>query len=181
MNKAIFLDRDGVINFDTGYTHKIEDLKFISNSIEGLRLMQDKGYQLIIVTNQAGIAKGIYSEKEYVAFRNEMHNQLREYGIIIDKEYFCPHHKEGIIEKYKIDCNCRKPKTGMLEQAAKDFNLDLKKCWMIGDTPSDVQAGKNAGCRAIQVMSGKEKVKCNNADFIANDLIEVANYIFSNS
>ena len=183
MNKAIFLDRDGTINKDEGYTYKIEDLEFIDSAIEGLRRMQNKGYSLIIVTNQSGIAQGRFKEKDYLMFRNEMHNQLREYGITIDKEYFCPHHPEkgfnGEVVELKIDCKCRKPKTGMLEQAAKDFNLDLKKCWMIGDKEIDVLTGKNAGCRTIQVLTGKEKTECNKADFIAYNLVHASYFILS--
>ena len=157
MNKAIFLDRDGTINFDTGYINKVEDLEFIDYAILGLERMQSLGYQLIIVTNQAGIAKGKFTEEDYFAFRNEMHRRLKEKRVIISAEYFCPHHIEGTIEKYKIDCDCRKPKTGMLERAAKEKNLDLKKCWVIGDTSSDILAGKNAGCRTIQVLTGNQR------------------------
>jgi D-glycero-D-manno-heptose 1,7-bisphosphate phosphatase len=171
------LDRDGTINEDAGYTHKIEDLEFIDASIMGLERMQKSGYLLIIVTNQAGIAKGKYSEKDYFIFKDEMHKRLKEHGIILTAEYFCPHHMEGKIEEYKIDCSCRKPKPGMLEQAAKDFDLDLKKCWMIGDIPSDILAGKNAGCRTIQVMTGKEKTESNEADFLAYDLLHASYFI----
>jgi len=179
MNKAIFLDRDGTINVDKGHTYHIHDLEFIGGAIGGLKKMQGFDYKLIIITNQAGIAKGIHSEQDYFSFRNEMHKRLKERGITITAEYFCPHHIEGTIPEYKTDCDCRKPKTGMLEQAAKEFELDLKLCWMIGDTPSDIQAGKNVGCKTIQVMTGKEKIQCNDANFIANDLIESANYIFN--
>jgi len=177
MNKAIFLDRDGVINEDTGYIHRVEDLEFIDFAIQGLQKMRHLGYKFIIVTNKAGIAKGKYSEKDYLIFRDEMHKRLNENGIIIDAEYFCPHHPEGTIEEYKIDCNCRKPKTGMLEQAAKDFDLDLKKCWMIGDMPSDILAGKNAGCRTIQVLTGKEKIESPDANFLAYDLLHASYFI----
>ena len=177
MNKAIFLDRDGTINEDVGYTHKIGDLEFIDKAIFGLQRMRYLNYKFIIVTNQAGIAKGKYSEKDYFDFRNEMHKRLKENGIIIAAEYFCPHHPEGTIEKYKINCDCRKPKIGMLEQAAKDFNLDLKKCWMIGDLPSDVLAGKNAGCRTIQILTGKEKIEFFDANFLAYNLLHASYFI----
>ncbi len=179
MNRAIFLDRDGTINEDSGYTNKIEDLEFIDDAILGLQRMRHLNYKFIIITNQAGIAKGKYTEEEYFTFRDEMHKRLKNIPnqIQIDAEYFCPHHPEGIIQKYKIDCNCRKPKTGMLEQAAKDFNLDLKKCWMIGDMPSDIIAGKNAGCRTIQVLTGKEKDESFEADFLAYSLLHASYFI----
>lgn len=177
MNKAIFLDRDGTINEDVRHTYKIEDLKFIEGANEGLKLMQNAGYKLIIITNQAGIAKGKYQEEDYIFFREKMHKKLRENGTSIDAEYFCPHHPQGAIKKYSIDCNCRKPKIGMLEQAAKDFNLNLNQCWMIGDALSDVKAGKNAGCKTIQVLTGKEIICSPEADFIVKNLLEAANYI----
>jgi D-glycero-D-manno-heptose 1,7-bisphosphate phosphatase len=177
MNKAIFLDRDGTINEDTGYTYKIEDLEFVNSAIIGLERMQKMGYGLIIITNQAGLAKGKFIEEDYFTFRNEMHKRLKENGIIINAEYFCPHHPEGTIEKYKINCNCRKPKTGMLEQAARDFDLDLKNCWMIGDTHSDILAGKNAGCRTIQVMTRKENIESPEANFLAYDLFHASYFI----
>jgi D-glycero-D-manno-heptose 1,7-bisphosphate phosphatase len=177
MNKAIFLDRDGTINEDTGYTHKVEDLEFVNSAVQGLQRMQQLGYKLIIVTNQAGIAKGKFEEEDYFHFSNELRLRLQENGVIINAEYFCPHHSEGTIEKYKIDCNCRKPKPGMLEQAAKDFNLDLGKCWMIGDTPSDILAGKNAGCKTIQVLTGKDKTESKDANFLAYDLFHASYFI----
>jgi D,D-heptose 1,7-bisphosphate phosphatase len=177
MNKAIFLDRDGTITPAGDHPCKIKDMEFIDSAMEGLRRMQKFGYPLIIVTNQAGIAKGFFKEEDYFSFRNEMHKQLQENGIIINAEYFCPHHTEGIVLRYRIDCNCRKPKTGMLEQAAKDFNLDLKKCWMIGDSISDIKAGKNAGCKTIQVLSGEEKKELDEADFIAYELVHASYFI----
>jgi D-glycero-D-manno-heptose 1,7-bisphosphate phosphatase len=177
MSQAIFLDRDGTINEDTGYTYRIEDLEFANSAIQGLQRMQAIGHKLIIVTNQAGIAKGKFTEEDYFAFRDEMNKRLKKEGIAIAAEYFCPHHPQGIIKKYKIDCNCRKPKIGMLEQAAKDFNLDLKKCWMIGDTPLDILTGKNAGCRTIQVMTGKENIESDEANFFAYDLFHASYFI----
>ena len=179
MNKAIFLDRDGTINIDEGYVHKIEDLEFIPNVTEGLRRLQ-KEYQLIIVSNQTGIGRGYYTEEDYFAFRNEMHKRLKEQGILITAEYFCPHHPEKGIGKYRVYCNCRKPKIGMLEQAAQDFNLNLNECWMIGDNVSDIDAGKNANCRTIHVLTGEKKEPIVYADFVAKDLIEAANYILNN-
>ncbi len=177
MNKAVFLDRDGTINENVGYTSKIEDLEFIEWAVEGMKKFQYAGYKLIIVTNQAGIAKGKYDEEDYFVFRDEMHRRLKDNGITITAEYFCPHHSDGIIERYKVDCGCRKPKSGMLEQAAKDFDLDLKKCWMIGDMPSDIQAGKNAGCKTIQVLTGKDKTESIDADFIVDNLYNASYFM----
>jgi D-glycero-D-manno-heptose 1,7-bisphosphate phosphatase len=171
MNKAIFLDRDGTINEDNvGYTYKIQDLKFLPKAIEGLKILQEAKYNLIIITNQSGIGRELYTKKDYFNFRNELSKKLKESNIFILKEYFCPH------DPYK-NCNCRKPRTGMLEKAAKDFNLDLTKCWMIGDKESDILAGKNVRCKTIQVLTGKNKYPISFSDFIAQDLEEAAKYI----
>jgi D,D-heptose 1,7-bisphosphate phosphatase len=170
LNKAIFLDRDGTIIKAGDHNYKIEDIKFVDSAIDGLGRMKNLGFKLIITTNQAGIAKGFYEEKDYLVFREELHKRLSKYGIFLDAEYFCPHHVDGTVERYKIDCNCRKPKTGMLEQAAKDFNLNLSACWLIGDMPSDIDAGKNAGCKTIQVMTGETRKEYEKADFFARDL-----------
>lgn len=179
MNKAIFLDRDGTINKNKeGYIHKLTDLKLIFGVIEGLKIMKKEGYKLIIITNQSGIGRGYYTEQDYFCFREELHKILAKKDILIDAEYFCPHHKEAK-NKYGMDCNCRKPKIGMLEQAAREFDLSLKDCWMIGDNISDIQAGKNANCKTIHVLTG-ECNYINYADFTAKNLIEAANYIVAN-
>ena len=108
-----------------------------------------------------------------------MHGKLKERGILIFAEYFCPHHPERGVGKYLSNCNCRKPKTGMFETAAKEFNLDLNDCWMIGDKLSDIEAGKNAGCKTIHVLTGVEKNPIKSADFVAKNLIDAANFIIS--
>ncbi len=180
-NKAIFLDRDGTINVDVGYTHLVEDLRIIPGAIEGLKLLTKSDYSLIIVTNQSGIGRGMYKEQDYFDFRNFLSTIFSEAKIEITAEYFCPHHPEKGVGKYKINCECRKPKTEMLERAAKDFNLDLKMCWMIGDTNKDIQAGKNAGCKTIHVLTGKVCQKpIMEAEYVAKNLLEAANYILGN-
>jgi D,D-heptose 1,7-bisphosphate phosphatase len=170
INKAIFLDRDGTINVDKGYIHKIEDLEILPNVIEGLKKLYGFGYKLIIITNQSGIGRGYYTEENYFALRDEMHKRLKNQGVLIIAEYFCPHNPED-------NCKCRKPKTGMLEQAAKDFNLDLKECWMIGDKSLDIAAGKNAGCRTIHILTGHITSPLKEANFFTKDMIEAADYI----
>jgi len=177
MDKAVFLDRDGTINVDKGYTHKIEDLEIIPGVVEGLKLLQESGYKLIIITNQSGIARGYFTEEDYFKFMKKMQETLQMKVVTINAEYFCPHHSEKGLGKYKIDCNCRKPKKGMLEEAARDFNLNLKDCWMIGDHESDIQVGKNAECRTIHILTGHVTVPIKEADFIARDMIEAAHYI----
>jgi histidinol-phosphate phosphatase family protein len=170
-NKAILLDRDGTINVDVGSPHKIEDLRIIPLAIEGLRFLQER-FKLIIITNQSGIGRGYYTEEDYFAFRNEMYKELKEQGVTIDAEYFCPHTS-------KDNCDCRKPKTGMLEHAAKDFDLDLTQSWMIGDRLPDIKAGKNAGCRTIHVLTGGYKESIKETDFTANNLLGASDYILN--
>jgi len=172
-NKTIFLDRDGTINLNkNGYVHKIEDLEFIPQSLDGLKKLQGVGYSLIIITNQSGIGKGYYTERDYFNFRAEFHKRLMKEGVFLTAEYFCPHNPDD-------KCSCRKPETGMLEQAAYDFILDLNNCWMIGDKDSDILAGKKAGCKTIHVLTGESK-KVYDADFTAKNLVEAADYILEN-
>jgi len=180
MNKAIFLDRDGTINVDKEYIYKVEDFEFEEGAVKGLKILQSLGYQLIIITGQSGIGRGYYSEEDYHKFMDHMHLQLARHNLLIDGEYFCSHHPEKGIGKYKIDCNCRKPKTGMLEQAVKDFDIDLKESWVIGDKTDDIEMGRIASCKTILVKTGKAGKDGNykvSPDYIVNNLEESAKII----
>ena len=143
-NKAIFLDRDGVINKEINYLHKIEDFEFTPNCIDALKIMQSKGYLLFIITNQAGIGRGYYSEADFHHLNNWMLTTLQQQGINITDVRFCPHHAEHGVGKYKIDCDCRKPKIGMLTPLIKKYNIDVKNSLLIGDKMSDINAGETA-------------------------------------
>lgn len=143
-NKALFLDRDGVINVDKHHVYKVEDCEFIEGIFDLCRQAKSKGYKLIVVTNQAGIAKGIYTEEDYFKFREYVHAEFKKQGCQIDAEYYCPYHIEGL-GKYKKDSEDRKPNPGMILKAAKDFNLDLSQSILIGDKESDIEAGRKAG------------------------------------
>lgn len=156
MNKAVFLDRDGVITKEPPYyAHKIDQLEVIPNSAEAIRLLNESGFKVIVVSNQAGVARGYYQEKNIQIYNNEMKRQLEEKGAHIDAIYYCPHHPEATIKEYRIDCDCRKPKPGMLKRAEKDLNLDLKRSFLIGDKMSDIEAGYRAGCKTILVLTGQ--------------------------
>jgi D-glycero-D-manno-heptose 1,7-bisphosphate phosphatase len=139
MNKALFLDRDGVINVDKVHVYLKEDFEFSEGIFKLVRKYSDSGYLIIVITNQAGIAKGIYSEKEYFDLTEWMVEQFRKEGIKISKVYHCPHHPDitGV-------CNCRKPEPGMILQAISDFDLDISQCVLIGDMESDLEAGRRA-------------------------------------
>ncbi len=181
MNKAVFLDRDGTLNYDKGHTHRIDDFRLIEGVLESLKILNDSGFKLIIVTNQPGVGRGLFSFENYLKFKNYMHEKLKENGITISAEYFCPHHPEHGIGNYKIICDCRKPGIRMFLNAKKDFDLNLKECWMIGDKISDIKAGKNAGCKTIHVLTGVEKNPILFADFVAKNLIESAKFILQNT
>lgn len=141
LNKAIFLDRDGVLNRDSGYLYKIEDWQWLPGALAGLRLFKEAGYSLIVASNQSGIGRGYYSKDQLDSLENWLNNELQSVGCPIDAWYYCPHLPEA-------GCLCRKPLPGMLLKAAKDLNIDLPRSWMLGDKISDVEAGLAAGCRA---------------------------------
>lgn len=138
--KALFLDRDGVINKEVNYLFKIEDFIFNKGIFSLCKKFQDKGYKIIVVTNQAGIARGFYKENDFQKLTKWMINEFFNRGIIIQKVYHCPHHP-----KYTGVCSCRKPNPGMIKKSELEFNLDLSKSVLIGDKTGDIEAGKNAG------------------------------------
>lgn len=153
--KAIFLDRDGTINEYVGFLTNINQFKLIEGAAKAIKKINNSGYLAIVVTNQPVIARGDISFEELNEIHNKLETLLGEEGAYIDCLYFCPHHPqkgfEGERTEFKIDCNCRKPKPGMLLDAAKKFNIDLSCSWMIGDDDNDILAGHNAGCKAIKL------------------------------
>ena len=153
--KAIFLDRDGTINKSVGFLTNIDELELLDGAAEAIKLINNSDYLAILVTNQPVIARGEVTLDELQEIHNKLETLLGEKGAFLDGIYFCPHHPdkgfEGERIEYKIDCSCRKPKPGMLLNAAKDFNIDLAKSWMIGDYKNDVLAGINAGTKTVLV------------------------------
>lgn len=139
-NKALFLDRDGTINIEKNYVHRIEDFEFIDGIKELVSDYFNNGYIILIITNQAGIARGFYAEKDYQKLTNWMLAEFKKNGIVISKVYHCPHHPEITGE-----CGCRKPKPGMILKAISEFNIDPVNSVLIGDKKSDILAGENAG------------------------------------
>ena len=157
--KAIFLDRDGTINHYVGFLKNIEDFKLTNDATEAIKLINASSYLAIVVTNQPVIARGEVSFDELSDIHNKMETELGKQGAYLDAIYFCPHHPhkgyKGEILDLKIDCDCRKPKPGMLLRAAKDYNIDLENSYMIGDSENDVLAGINAGCKeSIKIEEG---------------------------
>lgn len=182
--KAAFIDRDGVINEERNYVYRIADFVLIPGVIEGLSLLRDAGYRLIVVTNQAGIARGIYDHAEMERLHCYLREQLRAYGVVLDAIYFCPHHPAGNVKEFAVECVCRKPAPGMLLQAQKDFDLDLAASVLIGDKVGDVQAGKRAGVgRNVLVESGHALGSSDlcQADLVAADLLAAARVLTRNT
>lgn len=147
MNKALFLDRDGVINVEKDYLHKIKDFEFIDGIFRVCKYYQDQGYKIFVVTNQSGIARGYYSEEDFRLITNWMLNEFKVLGIYISHVYYCPHHPDITGE-----CECRKPKPGMLLEASQDFNIDLNSSIIIGDKERDIEAGINAGVKTTYLF-----------------------------
>ncbi|MFB0975477.1 MAG: D-glycero-beta-D-manno-heptose 1,7-bisphosphate 7-phosphatase [Tolumonas sp.] len=153
---AVFLDRDGVINQDTGYVSCIDDFHFIDGTIEALQILKKKGYCLVVVTNQSGIARGYYSEEQFMQLTEWMDWSLADRDVDLDGIYFCPHHPTAGEAPYRQECNCRKPAPGMLLDAASDLDIDLAASYMVGDKAADMQAAKAAGVsHKILVRTGK--------------------------
>ncbi|NQT74333.1 MAG: HAD family hydrolase [Chloroflexi bacterium] len=185
MNKAIFLDRDGVINELVYYPdHGIVDSPF---SVDHLRIypwaseaickLREMGFKVILVSNQPGVAKGFFPYGTFEEIRKTIIDRLTQDGATLDGEYYCMHHPNATVDELRINCSCRKPEPGLLLQAAEDMNIDLASSWMIGDGLTDVKAGKTAGCKTILI--GKMKCElCNlmdemdaRSDIIASNLL----------
>ncbi|TSA45676.1 HAD family hydrolase [bacterium] len=166
--KWMFLDRDGVLVEDTGYVHKIEGMKIMPGVIDGLRKIQSLGYKFIVLTNQAGIARGYYSMRDAENFNQTLILKLKEGGIRIEKVYLCPHHPD-----FTGPCRCRKPETGLVEAAAREFNIVPQKSIFIGDKDSDTLLGKNCGGKTFFLKTEKYKQNIE-SDFTVIDLKEVA-------
>ncbi len=154
MDRVIFLDRDGTLNEEVNYLHRKEDLKILAGVPEALKLFKEHGYKLVVVTNQAGVARGYYTEADVEELHRYMNELFAPLGAEIDAFFYCPHHPEHGIGQYKTVCHCRKPKTGMFKMAEQLFEVDKAHSWMIGDKLIDVQAGKNYGVRTVLVGTG---------------------------
>lgn len=184
--RAVFLDRDGVNTEDPPhYAHRLDQLRLTPGSAQAIQLLNAHNFRVIVISNQSGVARGYYQEEDVKIFNNEMEHLLAKEGAHIDAIYYCPHHPDAIIERYKIDCDCRKPKPGMLLSAAKEFDIELPLSILVGDKWSDIEAGHAAGCKSVLVLTGhgtyENKTKQGKADYIAKDLHDaLIHYILPN-
>lgn len=182
--KAVFLDRDGTINEFVGFLRSIDEFKLIDGVVDAIKKINASGYLAIVVTNQPVIARGEVTVEELNNIHNKMETLLGKEGAFIDGLYYCPHHPdkgfEGEIEELKINCDCRKPKTGLIDRAVKDFNIDLSESVIIGDSTLDIQTGKNAGIKTCLVRSGiqgEDRKYDAEPDLIADTLLDAVNDI----
>jgi D-glycero-D-manno-heptose 1,7-bisphosphate phosphatase len=181
---ALFLDRDGVINREHGYVHHVDDFYFIDGVFDACRQMSQAGYRLIIITNQAGIARGYYSEVDFHHLTKWMLDEFRQHGIEIDDVYYCPHHPVHGVGDYRRDCDCRKPAPGMIVRAAEEHSLDLRRSILVGDKATDIEAGRSAGVGCcILVLTGHSLGASDTAraDNVFTDLRDVASAFANNN
>lgn len=185
MRRAVFLDRDGVICTEESYISDPRQLRLIPGAVEAIRLFNQSGLAAVVITNQSGVARGFFTEETVAALNRAMHERLGEQGAHLDAVYYCPHHPDGTVEKYRLTCDCRKPATGMLRQAADECNLDLTRSYLVGDKLSDIECAGRAGAKGILVLTGYGAEECKHIDqtpelhpaFIAADLREAAGWI----
>ena len=168
MNKALFLDRDGVINIEKDYLYKIEDFEFIDGIIDLCIYYQNLGFIIIVVTNQSGISRGYYTEDNFFKLTSWMVNEFSSHGVNIQRVYHCPHHPD-----ISGACTCRKPNSGMLFNASKDFDIDLRNSILIGDKERDIQAGLSAGLSETYLFNEHSDVKISDATKIVSKLEDI--------
>lgn len=156
MNKAIFLDKDGTLINDIPYNVDVDKITLTSYAREGLRKLKANDFLLIGITNQSGIARGFFEEDALKSVFLKIDALLKPANVKLDAWYYCPHHPEGKVETYSIQCSCRKPLPGLIHEAATKFNVSLNESWMIGDILNDVEAGTRAGCNTVLIDNGNE-------------------------
>jgi D-glycero-D-manno-heptose 1,7-bisphosphate phosphatase len=168
LEQAVFFDRDGTLIKDKHYLDDPSEVEWIDGAKTTLRTVQNRGFKIIIVTNQSGVARGMMTEEDVQAIHDRIRRDLTNDGITVDDFYYCPYLAEAEVEEYRKDSRLRKPAPGMLQDAEQDHNLDLSRCVMVGDKSSDVEAGQRAGCRTVLVRTGKSSELDSVHDFDVN-------------
>ncbi len=181
VRRAVILDRDGTLNEEVGYLHRIEDVVWVPGAIEAVRRLNEAGLLVIVATNQAGVARGYYPEEDVGTVHQYMQLELLTAGARIDAFYYSPYHPFGSVEKYRADSSCRKPGTGMLERAMQEWEFDPALSFMVGDKNSDIEAGRAMGMTTVLVRTGygREAEPDTEADYVEDDLSAAVDRILS--
>jgi D-glycero-D-manno-heptose 1,7-bisphosphate phosphatase len=186
---AVFIDRDGTISEEVGYVNHPSRFRLFPYSPEAIRKLNENDWLAILVTNQAGVARGYFSEDVIVTIHHQLDNELKSQKAQLDAIYYCAHHPSLGEPPYRLDCDCRKPKAGLINRAAKDFDIDLTASWMVGDRYSDVELARNAGLRSAFVLSGygrgeweyQRATWTQQPDLVCENLLEAVESILSSS
>ena len=177
LNRAVFLDRDGTIARDVPYCSRVEDFDILDTVAQGIRLLNEQSFKVIVITNQSGISRGYFSEETLSMIHQRMIDELEQHGAHIDGIYYCPHHPDE-------GCKCRKPKPALIHQAAEDMDIELNLSYMVGDDSKDIEAGNSAGCTTVMVTTGPGHGKLNGhipPRYIASSLYEAAAWIVADA
>ncbi|MGH2592869.1 MAG: D-glycero-beta-D-manno-heptose 1,7-bisphosphate 7-phosphatase, partial [Anaerolineae bacterium] len=182
--RGVFLDRDGTINEEVGYLRRLDQFRFIDGAAEAVKLLNESGLKVVIVTNQAGVARGYLSEQALQQIHCVMAEALRAQYARLDGIYYCPHHPIEGVGAYKIECDCRKPKPGMMERAARELNIDLSRSFIVGDKITDLETGYVVGCKTVLVRTGygltsEEQFvdRPFQPDYVADNVLEASRWI----
>lgn len=185
MNKAVFLDRDGTIVEDTGYLNHPVQVRFLPGAVDAVKKLNEAGYKVIVITNQSGVARGLFSEDMLQTIDKHVQKAILNGGAHLDGIYYCPHHPEHGVYPYKQACECRKPHPGLIKKAAKELAIDLASSFMVGDHNTDITAGQRAGVKTILITTGRGKEEKGELksppEHFAPDLLSAARWILENS
>jgi len=174
---GVFLDRDDTLIRDKGYLNDPEQVEILPGTADAIRVLNQAGIPVIIITNQSGIARGLLDEDTLKAIHARLLTDLSDQGARIDAVYYCPHHPEGTREEYRLSCSGRKPEPGLLLMAADAFGLDLGRCYMVGDKPIDIETIHRVGGKGILIVRGKGIIMKDNPDYITKDLLDAVHWI----
>ena len=181
MRRAVFLDRDGTMLEEGNYVDRLDRLLFFPYTVDAIRALNDAGFAVVVVTNQSGVARGMYPESFVGEAHQYIDQRLHAGGARVDGYYYCPHHPEGTIEALRQDCECRKPRPGQLLQAASELDLDLEQSFMVGDRWKDIEAGQAVGARTVLVRTGygteAEREKQDARTVVLDNLIQAVSWI----
>ena len=185
--QAVFLDRDGTVIEEVGYLGRGDGVVLLPGAARAIRTLKENDFLVVVVSNQSGVGRGYFSETDIEKVHRKLSTDLASEGTEVDAFYYCPHHPQADIETYRVDCGCRKPKPGMLRQAARELDIDLAGSFVVGDKLTDMEAGHRAGCHPVLVLTGYGREELDGVndstqpDFVASDLLAAAHWIIQRS